>query len=460
LVPATKFLALVAAAEAIAELVRAEADLVVAVAAVARNPTARDGAQRNRRKDRGGDVDGDDDHDDSGDNDNDAVAERPSRGKNKGTSGSKYRLKRRKRGGAGPDQTGATAATARDIVLMEATRRTRSEWAWQRELSFLLIETCGGDAGADGGDLGDAGEGVGGERCNDVQQAARAAVDRVLAGTEDVGGGVDGGSNGSGGGKVFRELKRVDDTVGAACTGVISLLLQDTPTGNADGQTAPSPAACATTASNTETDHPPSQINKKNTGTASFHSTSKKKTRDGARKRAQRGSSGSGSSSAPPTPTPATETVAAPPNSALSSGVERMFRILAASFGETIVPLDRTASHAERHTVWRERIAHFQERMREQQNILETRIAAAAAAAHVATRPLPQKLNPVLRPLVSAVKIEPDPQRRARSAIGLAHLAATLIADDSHSTEEPRRRSAGGKVLMNLAILAKPQSPP
>lgn len=226
LVPATKFLALVAAAEAIAELVRAEADLVVAVAAVARNPTARDGAQRNRRKDRGGDVDGDDDHDDSGDNDNDAVAERPSRGKNKGTSGSKDRLKRRKRGGAGPDQTGATAATARDIVLMEATRRTRSEWAWQRELSFLLIETCGGDAGADGGDLGDAGEGVGGERCNDVQQAARAAVDRVLAGTEDVGGGVDGGSNGSGGGKVFRELKRVDDTVGAACTGVISLLLQ------------------------------------------------------------------------------------------------------------------------------------------------------------------------------------------------------------------------------------------
>lgn len=45
---------------------------------------------------------------------------------------------------------------------------------------------------------------------------------------------------------------------------------------------------------------------------------------------------------------------------------------------------------------------------------LAKRVAAAAASVYAGIRPLPSELNPVLRPLVWAVKKEPDAQRRGR----------------------------------------------
>lgn len=48
------------------------------------------------------------------------------------------------------------------------------------------------------------------------------------------------------------------------------------------------------------------------------------------------------------------------------------------------------------------------------QAVLAKRIASAAASVYAGSRPLPSELNPILRPLVSAVKKEPDMQRRGR----------------------------------------------
>lgn len=48
------------------------------------------------------------------------------------------------------------------------------------------------------------------------------------------------------------------------------------------------------------------------------------------------------------------------------------------------------------------------------QAALVKRIAAAAASAYTVAHSLPSELNPVLRPLVYAVKKEPDLQRRQR----------------------------------------------
>ena len=49
------------------------------------------------------------------------------------------------------------------------------------------------------------------------------------------------------------------------------------------------------------------------------------------------------------------------------------------------------------------------------QAVLAKRIASTAASVYANTRPLPSELNPILRPLVSAVKKEPDMQRRGRT---------------------------------------------
>ena len=48
------------------------------------------------------------------------------------------------------------------------------------------------------------------------------------------------------------------------------------------------------------------------------------------------------------------------------------------------------------------------------QAVLTKRIAAAAASTLAVTRPLLSELNPILRPLVSGMKKEPDAQRRQR----------------------------------------------
>lgn len=48
------------------------------------------------------------------------------------------------------------------------------------------------------------------------------------------------------------------------------------------------------------------------------------------------------------------------------------------------------------------------------QAVLAKRIASTAASVYASTYPLPSELNPILRPLVSAVKKEPDMQRRGR----------------------------------------------
>lgn len=49
------------------------------------------------------------------------------------------------------------------------------------------------------------------------------------------------------------------------------------------------------------------------------------------------------------------------------------------------------------------------------QAVLAKRIASTAASVYASIRPLPSELNPILRPLVSAVKKEPDMQRRGRT---------------------------------------------
>lgn len=115
------------------------------------------------------------------------------------------------------------AVGAREIVLWEAIRRAESKWAWEREMAFLLLEACGGNTDVDNGDPGGISED--GDGYSEAEQAAREAVDRALSGTEgaDI---RDGSGDGNGGGNVFRELESVDEAMRAACRGVMYFMLQ------------------------------------------------------------------------------------------------------------------------------------------------------------------------------------------------------------------------------------------
>lgn len=49
-----------------------------------------------------------------------------------------------------PAVTPAGTGTARELVMSEVARRAGSKWAWERELSFLLIEACCGAGAGEG----------------------------------------------------------------------------------------------------------------------------------------------------------------------------------------------------------------------------------------------------------------------------------------------------------------------
>lgn len=68
---------------------------------------------------------------------------------------------RRGRRGARPRRE--TASGVRELVVAEAGRRARSGWAWERELAFLLMESCAPEGPAEEGREGasdDGGQGV------------------------------------------------------------------------------------------------------------------------------------------------------------------------------------------------------------------------------------------------------------------------------------------------------------
>lgn len=107
------------AAEALAELVRvAEAANVTAAAAAAVAAGTQQVGGARRRRDVGVGVGGG----------GDIACPLSGSGGSRGGSGRRSRV----------------GMTPRELVLSEASRRAGSEWAWEKELAFLLIETCAG----------------------------------------------------------------------------------------------------------------------------------------------------------------------------------------------------------------------------------------------------------------------------------------------------------------------------
>ncbi|CAM9115468.1 unnamed protein product [Laminaria digitata] len=367
----------------------------------------------------------------------------------KGTGGSRRRRTSRSSGEAGAsvkrDAGGnKVALLAHKVVVSEAARRAGSGWAWERELAFLLMEACaGGKAGSGGGSASASVNEVVGE----AEKAALVAIDNVLAPPKD-----DASEK-----KVFNELEGVDKAVTTACSGVIRALLQVclwwfarpthchhhrlSPASCAcHGGQATEPAAAATTATGGE-------VSRGDRALPRGAQQKAKRTRT-TTKAAAAAAAAARRASASMSVTTTTHV----PHGAAS--VERTFQALAAAFGETLMPLDRSATRQEREVVWTGRTRHFHGRIQAQQAVLMKRIAAAAASTFAVTRPLLSELNPILRPLVSGVKKEPDAQRRQRSAHRLAHLAADLLSDAAR----PERQDAGAMVLSGLAALAGKQS--
>lgn len=178
----TTFPALVAAAEALAELVRAADNFSEPIA---------EGCNKSTDVERRIIIEG---HENCNDD------------RNGSTSG----------GCLKPERSSGAEAGARDLVLMEASRRAGSNWAWERELAYLLIGSCG--RSPDNGRGGD--ENVDEDIYSQAKLAAEGVVDRALSATH----GLD--VLNSTGGKVFQELEGVDTAVGAACNGLIRVLLQ------------------------------------------------------------------------------------------------------------------------------------------------------------------------------------------------------------------------------------------
>ncbi|CAM9732253.1 unnamed protein product, partial [Scytosiphon promiscuus] len=349
---------------------------------------------------------------------------------------------------------------ARELIISAVVKRAGSAWAWERELAFFLMEACctGGGCGRGGGEGDGATVGKSlpgsGERClSEAEQGAWAAVDLALATNNSAA-----TTNEKG---VFRELEGVDKAVSSACSGVIRALLQDA-TGAAaagNGTTGTAHQSACDSGGGTSRD-----------SGATADTSAAPVSAPAARKASQRGKTRSPKSMPRGAAKDAAATnvagaVAASPRASRGKGssakvapalsqsalmVERTFVSLAAAFGETVVPLGRGASRQEREAVWTGRVRHFHARIQEQQAALAKRVASAAASVYATIRPLPSELNPVLRPLVTAVKKEPDAQRRGRSASRLAHLAAALLSDATRS----ERRDAGAMVLFGLASLA------
>ncbi|CAM9939561.1 unnamed protein product, partial [Ectocarpus sp. 13 AM-2016] len=337
----------------------------------------------------------------------------------------------------------AAKKTARELVMFEVARRAGSGWAWEQELAFFLMEACcaGGGVGARGRNGGGSASSRGDEVLSKAEQDAWAAVDRALATKDDAA---------AAGHKVFKELEGVDKAVSAACSGVIRVLLQaagGAATVTPETVEQASPAAGSASSNEgvtTATSSTAAGSQRANAAARKPSKGGKSRSQGTARAATVRGSSARSRSTAPvpPTATPA------PLQGAAS--VERTFQSLAAAFGETLVPVDRSATREEREAVWTGRVRHFHARIQAQQAVLTRRVTSAAASVYAGVRPLPPELNPVLRPLVSAVKKEPDAQRRGLSASRLARLAAALLGD----AERSERRDAGAMVLFGLASLS------
>lgn len=92
------------------------------------------------------------------------------------------------------------------------------------------------------------------------------------------------------------------------------------------------------------------------------------KSRRTAKAAAAAANSRSSSSGSPP----AVEEVVAPPVPPGAASVERTFQSLAVAFGETLVPLDRGATHRDREVVWTARMRHFHARIQAQQVLLQS----------------------------------------------------------------------------------------
>ncbi|XP_047507448.1 TATA-binding protein-associated factor 172 isoform X2 [Pieris napi] len=75
------------------------------------------------------------------------------------------------------------------------------------------------------------------------------------------------------------------------------------------------------------------------------------------------------------------------------------------------------------------------------QSALNISVQAAVSGAVATLRVLPEKLNPVVRPLMDSIKRETSEELQAASAQTLAHLLATL---------QPRESCPNNKVLVNL----------
>ncbi|CAM9816122.1 unnamed protein product, partial [Ectocarpus sp. 12 AP-2014] len=349
--------------------------------------------------------------------------------------------------GSAPDggTEGVVAAkkAARELVMSEVARRAGSGWAWEQELAFFLMEACcaGGGVGARGGSGGGSASTGGDEFLSKAEQDAWAAVDRALATKDDAA---------AVGHKVFKELEGVDKAVSAACSGVIRVLLQaagGAATATAGTVEQASPAAGSASSNKgvtTATSSPAAGRQRANAAARTPSKGGKSRSQSTAKGATVRGSSARSRSTAPVPPT----ATRAPLQGAAS--VERTFQSLAAAFGETLVPVDRGATREEREAAWTGRVRHFHARIQAQQAVLTRRITSAAASVYAGVRPLPPELNPVLRPLVSAVKKEPDAQRRGLSASRLARLATTLLGD----AERSERRDAGAMVLFGLASLS------
>ncbi|CAM9501831.1 unnamed protein product, partial [Ectocarpus sp. 8 AP-2014] len=336
----------------------------------------------------------------------------------------------------------AAKKTARELVMSEVARKAGSGWAWEQELAFFLMEACcaGGGVGARGGSGGGSASTRGDEVLSKAEQDAWAAVDRALATKDDAA---------TVGQKVFKELEGVDKAVSAACSGVIRVLLQAaggsaTTTAGTVEQAAPAARSASSNKGVTAATSTGAGSHTANTAARKPSKGGKSRSQGTAKAATVRGSSARSRSTAPvpPTATPA------PLQGAAS--VERTFQSLAAAFGETLVPVDRGATREKREAVWTGSVRHFHARIQAQQAVLTRRISSAAASVYAGVRPLPPELNPVLRPLVSAVKKEPDAQRRGLSASRLARLATALLGDAARS----ERRDAGAMVLFGLASLS------
>lgn len=84
-------------------------------------------------------------------------------------------------------------------------------------------------------------------------------------------------------------------------------------------------------------------------------------------------------------------------------------------------------------------------RLREAESKLHQSVLAAAAAAAVAFQELPEKLNPIIQPLMAATRRERDEDLQSEAAMAIARLVKRAMA---------REKSPSAKICSNIFIMA------